>query len=68
MPIERHILRDLLSGQSTADSIAGRLNLNTEAAETILKRLARQGLINHRPLPPLTVWFLNPDTRRELTA
>lgn len=48
MTPENRILRDLTSGQSTADSLAPRVGLPTAAAEIILKRLvAEQKLTTH---------------------
>lgn len=45
MSPESAILQDLTAGQSTASSIAGRLDLHQEAAAIILKRLETEGLI-----------------------
>jgi predicted ArsR family transcriptional regulator len=39
------ILVDLLSGQATADSIAGRLKIPTRVIEAMLKRHAKDGLV-----------------------
>jgi hypothetical protein len=44
MTTPNQILVDLLSGQSTADSIAGRLRVPTLVIESMLKRHAKDGL------------------------
>ena len=58
MSPELHIQRDLLAGQSTADSIAGRIGLPSAAVLTILRRLERENLVSPKPLSCLTVWRL----------
>ncbi len=60
MTTETKIRKDLKAGQSTADSIAGRINVPTGAVEVILARLKRGGSVSSRPLKNLTVWFLTP--------
>ena len=50
MTIEAAILKDLSAGQSTADSLAPRVKLRTEAAEAILARLVREGTLISFPL------------------
>lgn len=50
MSPELKILRDLAAGQSTADYIARRIGIPTEAAEVILRRLEANGKIQSRPL------------------
>jgi hypothetical protein len=54
------ILVDLLSGQSTADSIAGRLRIPCLVIEAMLKRHQTDGLIATKPIAggTLTVWHL----------
>jgi hypothetical protein len=47
MTLEALILRDLSVSQSTADSIAGRLNRPTEAIQTILTRLETENKVFH---------------------
>lgn len=44
MTTPNQILVDLLAGQSTADSIAGRLHVPTLVIEAMLKRHAKEGL------------------------
>lgn len=43
MTLEVKILRDLRAGQSTADSIAGRLAVPTQGIESVLKRQLAAG-------------------------
>ena len=50
MSPELKILRDLEAGQSTADSLAPRVGLAPEVAETILRRLRTDGKITSHPL------------------
>jgi hypothetical protein len=50
MTNHQKILRDLSISQSTADSIAGRIGLPTEATELLLKQLAAKKLIESFPL------------------
>ena len=50
MPIPEDILRDLASGQSTADSIAGRLRIETDHCEGILRRLLAEGFVANHPI------------------
>lgn len=45
MTTPNQILVDLLSGQSTADSIAGRVRVPTLVIESMLKRHAKDGLV-----------------------
>jgi predicted ArsR family transcriptional regulator len=53
------ILRDLSISQSTADSIAGRLDLPTEAVQIILQQLIiQQKVTSHQLTKPLTVYRL----------
>lgn len=53
MSPERHILRDLLAGQSTADSLAPRCKLSTEKATAILVTLKREGKLTSEPIAGL---------------
>jgi hypothetical protein len=59
------ILQDLMSGQSTADSIAGRLRVPTLTIEAMLQRHELAGLVEsgeiHRTL---TVWYLTAEGRQ----
>ena len=67
MTIEQQILRDLMPGQSTADSTAGRLRIATEAAEVIMKRLAKDGDLQVLTIAEkLTVYRLTPEIRQEI--
>jgi DNA-binding HxlR family transcriptional regulator len=50
MSPELHILRDLSAGPTTADSLAPRVRLQTEAAAIILARLQREGKVSSEPL------------------
>jgi DNA-binding IscR family transcriptional regulator len=50
MTPESKILKDLAAGQTTADSLAPRVGLRTEAAEAILRRLRDEGKVTSRPL------------------
>lgn len=50
MSPELKILRDLAAGQSTADSLAPRVGMVTQAAEVILRRLEAEGQVTSRPL------------------
>ena len=50
MSPELKILRDLEAGQSTADSLAPRVGLAPEVAETILRRLKTEGKLTSHPL------------------
>ena len=54
------ILRDLTAGQSTADSIAGRLRIPSLVIEAMLKRHQADGLCGTREVSDgtLTVWHL----------
>lgn len=57
-------MRDLAAGQTTADSLAPRVGLRTEAAEIILRRLRSEGKVSSRPLgghmENVPVYFLTP--------
>jgi hypothetical protein len=56
------ILVDLLSGQSTADSIAGRLHVPTLVVEAMLHRHTKDGLTSSGTIGnALTVWKLTRD-------
>ena len=65
MSPELHILRDLLAGQSTADSLAARVGLRPPAAEVILRRLQAEGKVHCHPLGGVLsnthVYRLNPE-------
>jgi len=50
MSPECHILRDLLAGQSTADSLAPRCNLSTVKAIAHLLTLKRDGMVTSEPV------------------
>lgn len=54
------ILVDLSIGQSTADSIAGRLRVPTLVIEAMLKRHQADGLVATKPIADgtLTAWHL----------
>jgi predicted ArsR family transcriptional regulator len=59
------ILRDLSITQSTADSIAGRLGLPTEAVQLLLSQLVAKRLVESGPLakhPSLLVYRLTSGT------
>lgn len=59
MTLEDQILIDLLAGQSTASSIAGRVRTDASAAGVILKRMERDGLVFHGLIMDhLEVWKL----------
>jgi DNA-binding IscR family transcriptional regulator len=59
MSLEKHILADLSAGQSTADSIAGRLEKPEEMITTILKRMVKDGILTTTTiLDRLTVYKL----------
>lgn len=64
MTPEAKIIRDLAAGQTTADSLAPRVGLRTEAAEIILRRLITDGKVSSRPLAGkmenIPVYFLTP--------
>jgi hypothetical protein len=66
MSVEKHILRDLLAGPSTASSIAGRVDLHPAAVTSILARQQKSGEVASRPLACLTVWTLTEKTRQAL--
>lgn len=66
------ILRDLSAGQSTADSIAGRIGISTPRAETILRGLVADGAVISFPIAinvtdAFTVYRLTPtpETKQE---
>lgn len=63
---ETAILRDLLAGQSTADSLAGRCGIHPGVAEAILYRLHRQGMVLFSKISVLRVWRLSERTRQQL--
>ena len=42
MTLQERILQDLIPGQSTADSTAGRLGIATEAVSVIMERLVTE--------------------------
>jgi hypothetical protein len=68
MTIENKILRDLVAGQSTADSTAGRVGIACEAAEVIMERLvAEQKLLALEALG-LRIYRLTDATRQTITA
>ena len=50
MTPENKILRDLAAGQTTADSLAPRVGLHTQAADVILRRLLGENKIAAHPL------------------
>lgn len=68
MDTQLHILRDLLAGQSTADSTAGRLGIHKDAATVIMERLVSEGTliltINHLEL---RIYRLSPQASANLT-
>jgi len=67
MTIEQRILRDLIVGQSTADSTAGRLGIACEAAEVIMKRLATDSSLEVLIIAEkIRVYRLTPETRQAL--
>lgn len=66
MTAQTTILRDLLAGQSTADSICGRTGLHPGVAEATLFRLHRQGLLLCLEISGLRVWRLTEKTRQSL--
>lgn len=53
MSPERHILRDLLAGQSTADSLAPRCKLSAERAIALLVTLKLEGKVTSEPIAGL---------------
>ena len=53
MSPDRHILRDLLAGQSTADSLAPRCKMSTEKAIAHLVTLKREGKVTSEPIAEL---------------
>lgn len=68
MKPETAILRDLLAGQSTADSLAPRVRLQPIAATAILDRLVREKLVTRSDLNGLNVYRLTPATIQNLTT
>lgn len=61
MTLEAAILKDLAVSQSTADSIAGRLNKPTPAIEALLTRLETENKVFHfLILDRLKVYKLRP--------
>ncbi len=61
MTLEALILKDLAVSQSTADSIAGRLNKPTAAIQAILSRLETENKVFHfLILDRLKVYKLRP--------
>jgi hypothetical protein len=64
MTLEDQILIDLLAGQSTASSIAGRVRTDAPAAAVILNRMERDGLVFHGLIMGhLEVWKLTTEGR-----
>ena len=67
MTIENKILRDLIAGQSTADSTAGRVEIACQAAEVIMDRLAANGSLEVLTIAEkLRVYRLTPETRQAI--
>lgn len=56
--LEKQILRDLVSGRSTADSMAQRINRPTEVVETTLNRLVNEKKVTTSTLGPLLIYHL----------
>lgn len=65
---ETTILRDLLAGQSTADSLAPRCRLSTPAAEVILVRLVKSNQVIVDTSIGLRIYRLTDATREQLRA
>lgn len=68
MTIENRILRDLIAGQSTADSTAGRLGIATEAAEIIMERLVTEQKLQALDALGLRIFRLTDASRQTITA
>jgi len=59
MTIETQIINDLHVSQSTAHSIAGRLNRSVDGINTMLLRMEKDGRVTRRTICDgrLTVWL-----------
>lgn len=68
MTTPKAILRDLAAGQSTADSIAGRLRVPTLVIEAMLKRHHKDGLVTTTNLNGLTVYRLTTAAHKTKTT
>lgn len=67
MTIENRILRDLIAGQSTADSTAGRVGIACQAADVIMQRLTTEGRLEALLIAEkLRVYRLTPETRQAI--
>lgn len=49
-PLAKAILHDLTAGQSTADSIAGRIGLTDQRTEANLRQLLADGYVSTHPI------------------
>jgi hypothetical protein len=54
MSTDLHILRDLLAGPSTADSLAARIRISTDKTTGLLINLCRDKKVTSEPLGGLT--------------
>lgn len=67
MTISRAILRDLVSGQTTASSAAGRLRIETSHAQTLLNRHVTDNLATREIFNGLEVYKITDKGREEIT-
>lgn len=69
MTTPNQILNDLLAGQSTADSIAGRLRVPSLVIESMLHRHQVEGFVSSHDIADgtLTVWSLTIAGRQQTT-
>lgn len=68
MTIENRILRDLIAGQSTADSTAGRLGMACEAVEIIMERLVTEQKLLALDALGLRIYRLTDASRQSIIA
>ncbi len=66
MTLSHAILRDLVSGQTTADSAAGRLKIETRHAETLLDRHVTDGHVNIQKNYGLTIYQITDKGREKI--
>jgi len=67
MTISHAILRDLVSGQTTADSAAGRLKIETYQAERLLAQHVLSGHATTEKYSVLTVYRITDKGRKIFT-
>lgn len=68
MTLSHAILRDLVSGQTTADSAAGRLKIETSKAETLLIAHAIDGHVIELKIQGLSIYQITDSGRDKLTS